>query len=245
SAGSYRLPALPASWESLRPQLEQPYFRELRAFLDAEARDHLIMPPADVVFRALELTSWRDVRVLLLGQDPYPTPGHAHGLCFSVRPGVKPPASLRNVYRELRGDVGIETPSHGSLVAWARAGMLLLNAVLTVRAGESNSHRGRGWESFTDEIIRRVNAKPDPVVFALWGAHAQKKSSLIDTTRHAIVTAAHPSPLSARRGFLGSRPFTRINEALIERGARPIHWRLPEVADEGQDAGGAAAARLT
>lgn len=202
------------------------------------------MPPADDVFRALELTPCSDVRVLLLGQDPYPTPGHAHGLCFSVRPGVKPPASLRNMYRELRDDVGIETPSHGSLVAWARAGVLLLNTVLTVRAGESNSHRGRGWERFTDEIIRRVNAKPNPVVFVLWGVHARKRASLIDTTRHAIVAAAHPSPLSARRGFLGSRPYTRINAALIERGSRPIDWRLPDLAD-GQDAGAAVAAPFT
>lgn len=220
---------LPASWKSLRPQLEQPYFHELCAFLDAEARKHLVLPPPDEVFHALQLTSYRNVRVLVLGQDPYPTPGHAHGLCFSVRPGVKPPASLRNMYRELHDDVGIEPPSHGSLVAWARAGVLLLNAVLTVRAGESNSHRACGWESFTDEIMRLVNAKPDPVVFALWGAYAQRKAPLIDTSRHAIVTASHPSPLSARRGFLGSRPFSRINEALIARGAPPIDWGLPEV----------------
>lgn len=230
SAGSYPLPAPPASWKSLRPQLEQPYFRELRAFLDAEARRHLVLPPSDEVFHALELTPHRKVRVLLLGQDPYPTPGHAHGLCFSVRPGVKPPASLRNMYRELQDDVGVQPPSHGSLVAWARDGVLLLNAVLTVRAGESNSHRDRGWEIFTDEIIRRVNGKRNPVVFALWGAYAQKKASLIDTTRHAIVTAAHPSPLSAKSGFFGSRPYSRINEALIERGAAPIDWRLPETA---------------
>lgn len=231
SAGSYPLPPLPGSWESLRPQLDQPYFRELRAFLNADAREHLIMPPADEVFHVLQLTPLDSVRVLLLGQDPYPTPGHAHGLCFSVRPGVKPPASLRNMYRELHDDVGIQPPSHGSLVAWARAGVLLLNAVLTVRAGESNSHRGRGWEGFTDEIIRVVNAKREPVVFALWGAHAQKKAALIDTTRHAIVAAAHPSPLSARRGFLGSRPFTRINDALTRRGAPPIDWLLPEIAE--------------
>ncbi|CAN5623140.1 uracil-DNA glycosylase [soil metagenome] len=214
----------------MRPQLDQPYFRELRAFLDDDARQHDILPSPSAVFHALELTPYSDVRVLLLGQDPYPTPGHAHGLCFSVRPGVKPPASLRNMYRELRDDVGVEPPSHGSLVAWARSGVLLLNAVLTVRAGESNSHRGRGWETFTDEIIRQVNRKQRPVVFALWGAYAQKKAKLIDTTRHAIVTAAHPSPLSARSGFLGSRPYSRIDAALVQCGADPIDWRLPDTA---------------
>jgi uracil-DNA glycosylase len=165
--------------------------------------------------------------VLLLGQDPYPTKGHAHGLAFSVQPGVRVPASLRNMYKELATDVGVVAPSHGSLVSWAEQGVLLLNAVLTVREGEPNSHRGRGWEIFTDEVIRKVNAKKTPVVFVLWGAYAQKKIPLIDTSRHKIVKAAHPSPLSAKNGFFKSRPFSQINAALEAAGRKPIDWQLP------------------
>jgi uracil-DNA glycosylase len=223
----YPLPPLPSSWHSLEPETRAPYFNELRRFLADDSRAHAIEPPSADVFRALELTPYRNVRVLLLGQDPYPGRGHAHGLCFSVPPGVKPPASLRNIHRELEADLGIPAPSHGSLVAWARQGVLLLNAVLTVRAGESNSHRGRGWEVFTDCVIRQVNAKQQRVVFAFWGAYAQRKSPLVDTTRHTILTAAHPSPLSAHSGFLGSRPFSRINQALAEAGRPPIDWALP------------------
>ena len=224
--GAYPLPALPASWRSLEPETRTASFAGLRALLAAEAKRHVIYPPAPVVYRALELTALRRVRVLLLGQDPYHGPGQAEGLCFSVPPGVAPPASLRNMFRELQTDLGVPPPPHGSLVAWAERGVLLLNAVLTVRAGEPNSHQGRGWEPFTDAVIRRVAAKRTPVVFALWGTHAQKKAPLIDASRHAVVTAAHPSPLSAHRGFLGSRPFSRINAALIERGREPIDWRL-------------------
>jgi uracil-DNA glycosylase len=225
-SGRYRLPPLPAGWKALAPLTRTAQFRALQTFLQQEATQHAIYPPASDVFRALELTPLRRVRVLLLGQDPYPGAGQAHGLCFSVRPGVKPPASLRNMFRELQADVGISPPSHGSLERWARQGVLLLNAVLTVRAGAPNSHRDRGWESFTDALLQRTSAKRNHVVFALWGAYAQKKTALIDTTRHAIIAAAHPSPLSARHGFFGSRPYSRINAALAEAGRPSIDWRL-------------------
>lgn len=223
----YRLSPIPSGWKSLAPETEKPYFAALREFLDEDATTQTIFPPPHEVFHALELTPLRDVRVLLLGQDPYHGAGQGHGLAFSVRPGVKIPASLRNMFKELASDVGVTATSHGSLDAWARNGVLLLNAVLTVREGEANSHRGRGWEAFTDEIIRLVNVKETPVVFAMWGAFAQKKTSLIDTSRHAIVTAAHPSPLSAHRGFLGSKPFSRINDALAGLAEPPVDWRLP------------------
>lgn len=226
ASGDYRLPSLPSSWRLLEPETTTSSFQELERFLARDAREHSIYPPSADVFRALELTSYEKVRVLLLGQDPYHRPGQAEGLCFSVRPGVRPPASLRNIFRELQGDLGVPPPQTGSLVPWAERGVLLLNTVLTVRAGQPHSHRGRGWEEFTDAVIRRVAAKRNRVVFALWGAHAQKKSRLIDTRRHAIVTAAHPSPLSAYRGFLGSRPFSRINAALQEAGRGVIDWSL-------------------
>lgn len=222
----YDLPPLPAGWRVLEPETRTESFRSLQRFLQEDARRHTIYPPAAEVFRALELTPLRDVRVLLLGQDPYHGPGQAEGLCFSVRRGVRLPASLRNIFRELEADVGVPPPQHGSLVRWAQQGVLLLNAVLTVRAGAPASHQGRGWEVFTDAVIRRVAAKRSPVVFALWGAHAQRKAPLIDTARHAIVAAAHPSPLSARRGFLGTRPFSRINAALLEAGREPIDWSI-------------------
>src|SRR5690606_31120625 len=210
----YPLPPLPPAWSFLEPDTQTPPSDALRRFLSNDAQQHTIYPPASDVFRALELTPLRDVRVLLLGQDPYHGPGQAEGLCFSVRQGVAPPASLRNIFRELQSDLGLRAPPHGSLVRWAGRGVLLLNAVLTVRAGAPNSHRGIGWETFTDAVIRSVAMKRSRVVFALWGAYAQKKIPLIGEGRHAIVTAAHPSPLSARRGFLGTRPFSRINAAL-------------------------------
>jgi uracil-DNA glycosylase len=222
------LPPLPPAWRTaaLQAETRTPRFAELRAFLDAEAHEHAVYPPQSEVFRALALTPPGSVRVLLLGQDPYPGAGHANGLCFSVHEGVKPPASLRNIFRELESDLGIAPPGHGVLDAWARRGVLLLNAVLTVRAGEPGSHHGRGWEPFTDAVIRQVAAKRSPVAFALWGAWAQRKAVLIPGERHPVVTAAHPSPLSARRGFLGSRPFSRINAALEAAGREPIDWRL-------------------
>lgn len=225
-SGSFPLPPLPSSWRALEPETHTPGFRSLTQFLETDARTHAIFPPALSVFRALELTSFRNVRVLLLGQDPYHGPGQAEGLCFSVPPGVTPPASLRNIFRELQSDLGVPPPPHGSLVRWAEQGVLLLNTVLTVRAGDPHSHSGRGWEEFTDAVIRRVVGKRTRVVFALWGAHAQKKIPLINGDRHAVITAAHPSPLAARRGFFGSRPFSRINAALEEAGREPIDWRI-------------------
>jgi uracil-DNA glycosylase len=177
----------------------------------------------------LKLTPYKDVKVLLLGQDPYPGEGQAHGLCFSVRPGIKPPASLRNIYKELATDVGFRIPNNGYLTPWAKQGILMLNAVLTVRAGETNSHQGKGWEIFTDCVISRVNEKEDPLVFVLWGAYAQKKIELIDTVKHTIIKSAHPSPLSARKGFFGSRPFSAINRALRKVGKAEIDWQLPDI----------------
>lgn len=216
---------LPTAWrESLGAEFGKPYFRELRRFLDAESRQHEILPAAPDILRALELTRPADVRAVIIGQDPYPNPRHAEGLCFSVPPGTKPPVSLRNVLRELREDIGCPAPVDGHLSAWATQGVLLLNAVLTVRAGEPGSHRGRGWETFTDAILRTVNANPRRVVFLLWGKDAQRKACGIDTSRHAVVTASHPSFFSAARGFFESRPFSRANRALSEAGRDPIDW---------------------
>ena len=221
---------LPSSWHSLLAQeLEQPYFQVLQRFVDAEREQYSVFPPEQDVFNALKLTPYEDVNVLLLGQDPYHDDNQAHGLCFSVRPGIKPPPSLINMFKELHTDVGFRIPNNGYLVPWAQQGILMLNAVLTVRAHTPNSHKNRGWEVFTDAIIRRVNAKETPVVFVLWGAYAQKKISLIDTTRHTVVQSVHPSPLSARNGFFGSKPFSKINQALKEAGKPEIDWQLPNL----------------
>jgi uracil-DNA glycosylase len=224
------LPKIPAPWRKLlKGETEKPYFRELQDFLEKEYATRTVYPPAEEVFSALKYTPYDEVSVLLLGQDPYPGPDQAHGLAFSVRPGVAIPASLRNMFKELQADVGFEMPNNGSLIPWAKQGVLLLNAVLTVRAGEPNSHKGRGWEVFTDAVIRKVNEKEDTVVFALWGKYAQKKVGLIDTSRHKIVSCAHPSPLSARHGFFGCRPFSKINAALRKAGKPEIDWQLPNV----------------
>lgn len=203
-----------------------PYFRHLETFLAREYEAATVFPPADRVFEALELTSFRSVRAVLLGQDPYHQPGQAHGLAFSVQPGVTPPPSLRNLFRELKSDLGVPIPDHGHLAAWARRGVLLLNAVLTVRSGEPASHAGVGWERFTDAVIARVNAKRGRVVFLLLGSHARKKGEAVDRSRHVVIEAPHPSPLSAQRGFFGSRVFYRANGALEEAGRGTIDWRL-------------------
>lgn len=221
------LPPIPTGWkEQLEAEIRAPWYRELATFVDHERRQHEVLPAKDETFLALELTPAHRARVLILGQDPYPTPGHAHGLAFSVRPGVKPPASLRNIFKELHTDLDVPTPQTGYLVPWARQGVLLLNAVLTVRAGQSNSHAGKGWENFTDAVIRTLARKRSRVAFVLWGAYAQKKARLIDSERHSIITAPHPSPLSATRGFFGSRPFSRINRELKADGQDPIDWTL-------------------
>jgi uracil-DNA glycosylase len=206
----------------LRPSLDP-----LRAFLQEEYATQTVYPPARQVFTALELTPPAAVKAVILGQDPYHGPGQAHGLAFSVRPGVKPPASLVNVFKELKADLGIVAPPGlGDLTPWAKQGVLLLNAVLTVRDGQPLSHKGKGWESFTDAVLRAVGGGPNPVAFVLWGAQAQKKRDLIDAGRHAVIESAHPSPLSARTGFFGSKPFSRVNDALRSFGREPVDWRL-------------------
>ena len=212
----------------LRDEFDKPYWQPLQDFVRAERAEHVVYPPHPDVFAAIHLTSYANTRVMILGQDPYHGPNQAHGLCFSVRRGVAVPPSLANIHKEMRTDLGVEPPRHGNLEHWAEQGVLLLNTTLTVRAGQAASHQGKGWEIFTDQVIRVVNDKTDPVVFILWGGHARKKKSLIDTGRHVVIESAHPSPLSAHNGFFGSRPFSRANEALIERGREPIDWRLPD-----------------
>lgn len=212
----------------LRDEFDKPYWSELQEFVRDERRRHDVYPPPEEVFAALHLTPYASVKVVLLGQDPYHGAGQAHGLCFSVRPGVRLPPSLRNMFSELQADLGIEPPNHGCLDAWAEQGVLLLNTSLTVRAGNAGSHQGRGWEAFTDAVLEVVNAKSERVVFILWGAAARKKRTLIDTDRHAIIESAHPSPLSANNGFFGSRPFSRTNAALEAAGRSPVEWRIPD-----------------
>ena len=211
----------------LRAEFEKPYWPELQQFVAGERARFEVYPPHDEVFAALHLTPYADVKVLILGQDPYHGPGQAHGLCFSVRPPVPPPPSLENIFTELESDIGAPPPGHGSLTHWAEQGVLLLNATLTVRAHQAASHQKKGWETFTDEVIKSVNDKPETVVFILWGASARRKKQLVDQTRHVVVESAHPSPLSAHRGFFGSKPFSRANEALQAAGREPIDWRLP------------------
>jgi uracil-DNA glycosylase len=221
---------IPTDWSVvLAAEFAKPYFAKLQAFVAEERAKHDVFPAEADVFNAFAFTPFDEVRVVLLGQDPYPTPGHAHGLCFSVRPGVAIPASLRNIYKELQSDLGIPPAKHGCLEPWARQGVLLLNAVLTVRSGAPNSHAKKGWEMFTDAALKAVNARPEPAVFVLWGAYAGKKKSLIDS-RHAVIESAHPSPLSARNGFFGSRPFSRVNAALATQGREPAQWALPPLA---------------
>ena len=212
----------------LRGEFARPYWTELQQFVATERGRATVSPAHDEVFAALHLTPFAAVKAVILGQDPYHGPNQAHGLCFSVRPGVPPPPSLQNIFKELEADLGISPPSHGCLDSWARQGVLLLNASLTVRAGKAASHQGKGCEIFTDEVLRTVNTKAERVVFILWGASARKKKALIDTSRHGIIESSHPSPLSASNGFFGSRPFSRTNAALIEAGRGPIDWSLPE-----------------
>jgi len=224
---SFPLPALPPTWlAALGDEFHKPYWLELQAFLAIERDNLTVFPPEEEVFTAFQLTPYESVRVLILGQDPYPGEGQAHGLSFSVKPGVKIPPSLRNMYQELKDELGIEPAKTGHLANWAKQGVLMLNAVLTVRAGEANSHKGKGWETFTDAVIRAVNAKPEPVVFVLWGGYAQKKLKLIDVSRHTIVQSAHPSPLSAHTGFFGSKPFSKINVAIAASGMKAIDWNV-------------------
>jgi uracil-DNA glycosylase len=224
---------LHSSWlEPLRTEFSNSYMSDLKRFLLAEREaGQRVFPKGAEWFRALDLTPLDKVRVVILGQDPYHGEGQAHGLCFSVKPGVRPPPSLVNIYKEMHSDLGIEPARHGFLEHWANQGVLLLNSVLTVRMGAAASHQGKGWEQFTDAVIRLVNARPDPVVFMLWGSYAQKKAAFVDGSRHLVLQAPHPSPLSAHNGFFGCRHFSRANEFLESRGLTPIDWALPACPD--------------
>ena len=217
------------SWrEALADQFAAPHMQGLKAFLEAEkAAGKRIFPKGSEYFRALDLTPLAQVKVVILGQDPYHGEGQAHGLCFSVQPGVRTPPSLGNIYKEMESDLGIARAGHGFLEHWARQGVLLLNSVLTVEMGRAASHQGKGWELFTDAIVRLVAQKEEPVVFLLWGAYAQRKAGFVDQSRHLILKSAHPSPLSAHNGFLGSRPFSQANAFLEAQGRGGIDWALP------------------
>ncbi len=220
---------LESGWKAaLAQEFASPYMADLRQFLVAgKDEGKQIFPPASLWFRSLDLTPLDKVRVVILGQDPYHGEGQAHGLCFSVPKGVRPPPSLVNIFKEMGTDLGLSPPGHGCLESWASQGVLLLNSVLTVESAQAASHQGKGWERFTDAIIRKVNEKDRPVIFILWGSYAQKKAAFVDTSRHLVLKSVHPSPLSAYNGFFGSRPFSQANTFLETHGQPPIEWRLP------------------
>ena len=215
--------------ELLEGELQKPYYQELRKFLIGEYRTKEIFPDMYDIFNALHFTSYADTKVVILGQDPYHEPGQAHGLSFSVLPNVPPPPSLQNIFKELRADLNCTIPNNGCLKYWADQGVLLLNAVLTVRAHAANSHKGKGWEIFTDKIIELLNEHEKPLAFILWGNPARSKKIMITNPRHFIVESAHPSPLSADRGFFGSRPFSKVNNFLTSIGEKPVDWQIPNV----------------
>jgi len=215
----------------LEEEFEKPYYLKLRAFLKKEYMTRTIYPNMYDIFNALHYTPFSKVKAVILGQDPYHGPNQAHGLSFSVKPGVKPPPSLKNIFAELHNDLGCPIPDHGCLIPWAEQGVLLLNTVLTVREGQPNSHRGVGWEIFTDRVIEVLNQREEPVVYILWGSAAQSKVSLIDTSKHYIIRSPHPSPLSAHRGFFGSRPFSKTNAILRQLGLEEIDWEIPKLAE--------------
>ena len=212
--------------EILSSEFEKPYYQSLRSFLDTEYKNNTVYPPAKDIYNALRLTTYKDTKVVILGQDPYHEPRQAQGLAFSVNKDVDIPPSLVNIYKELHDDLGIDIPRHGSLISWARQGVLLLNAVLTVRAHQANSHKGKGWEILTDTIIQKLNEKKTPVVFILWGANARSKKQYITNPRHLIIESTHPSPLSAYNGFFGSRPFSKTNKFLKDNNLKEIDWRI-------------------
>ena len=220
---------LDSSWrEAMGDELEQPYMAQLGEFLLAQkAAGKVIYPPSYEWFAAFDTTPFDKVRVVILGQDPYHGPGQAHGLCFSVLPGIKVPPSLANIYKELEADLGVTIPDHGCLTHWAEQGVLLLNATLTVEQADAGAHQGKGWETFTDKAIRALNDQRDGIVFLLWGSYAQKKGAFIDQSRHLVLQSVHPSPLSAYRGFLGCKHFSATNDFLQQQGAVPIDWQLP------------------
>lgn len=210
----------------LREEFDKEYYKELISFLSREYEEQTIYPKREDLFKALELTAYKDVKVVIIGQDPYHGEGQAHGLCFSVQKGIKVPPSLRNIYKEMKADLGYEPPSEGCLTKWADEGILLLNTVLTVRASEANSHRKKGWEKLTDCIIRKLNDRAEPIVFILWGNPAKKKKDLITNEQHLVLEAAHPSPLSASRGFFGCNHFSKTNDFLIENNLGSVDWKI-------------------
>ena len=213
------------SWkERLQGEFEKPYFKELTDFVREEYRQRVVYPPGKLIFNAFNLCPFDRVKVVLIGQDPYHGPGQAQGLCFSVNDGIKFPPSLVNIFKELESDLGIATPQSGSLVHWAEQGVFLLNATLTVREHEAGSHQNRGWETFTDAVIRCLATEKEHLVFILWGGYAQRKGAFIDRSRHLVIASPHPSPLSAYHGFFGTKPFSRTNEYLIANGVEPIKW---------------------
>lgn len=210
----------------LGSEFEKEYYQKLREYLKKEYQTHTIFPHMNDIYNALHYTPFHQVKVVILGQDPYHGPNQAHGLSFSVKPEVDVPPSLKNIYKELQADLGCAIPNHGYLVKWAEQGVLLLNNVLTVRSGQAHSHQGKGWETFTNQVITQLNEKDTPVVYLLWGAAAQKKQALIDTSKHYIIKSPHPSPLSAYRGFFGSKPFSRTNQLLKDNQLEPIDWQI-------------------
>ena len=213
----------------LKPEFAKPYYKTLYEFVKDEYTNHVIFPPSDKIFSALEHTSVKDVKVVIIGQDPYHEPGQAHGMSFSVLPGVKTPPSLQNMYKELNTELGCYIPNNGYLIKWADQGVLLLNAVLTVRSGAANSHKGKGWEQFTDAVIRAVNAQDRPVVYLLWGSNARAKKALINNPKHLVLETVHPSPLSAYNGFFGCGHFKKANEFLESNGIKPIDWQIENI----------------
>ncbi len=214
-------------WDALlADEIKKDYYLRLREFLKSEYSTRRIYPPMNDIFNALRHTSYSDVKAVILGQDPYHGAGQAHGMCFSVKKGTPPPPSLQNIFKELKADLGIDPPNHGELTAWADSGVLLLNTVLTVREGLANSHKGMGWEQFTDRIIELLNQREQPMVFLLWGGNARSKARLITNPKHLVLQCAHPSPLSAFNGFFGCRHFSKTNEFLEKNGIEPINWRL-------------------
>ncbi len=216
-------------WDQvLAREMEKPYYKELEQFLDAEYASCTVFPPRDEIFMAFKYTPYDDVKVLLLGQDPYHEAGQAHGMAFSVQKGIKQPPSLVNIFKEIRSDLGIEPPPYdnGCLIPWAKSGVLLLNTALTVREHEANSHRGRGWEQLTDAVIEKLNERKTPLVFILWGSNAKSKLPLITNKQHLVIVGMHPSPLSAYRGFFGGKYFSRANEFLVRQGIDPVDWGI-------------------
>jgi uracil-DNA glycosylase len=215
--------------EVLKDEFSKPYFVKLWKFVEEEYATQVIYPQKEEIFSALQLTPFAETKVVIIGQDPYHGAGQAHGLSFSVKPGVKQPPSLKNIFKELKADLGCDIPNHGYLEKWAKQGVLMLNTVLTVRESKPNSHQGKGWEIFTDEVIRKLNEREDPVVFLLWGRHAQAKGSLVTNSWHGVFESAHPSPFAAKKGFFGSRPFSKANQFLRQHGYREIDWQLPNL----------------